>query len=251
MKINFFLLVLWGFLQQIWNFTFRTQQQNNVFPSRDKILQGKFWRNPACIYILPMQPPRISHSFHWWSDWLTHPLPGICKLKVGSCHTPARESASSTGAAPSRSRDQALPKAAELHEPLHVPRETAMCWWRASKLRLLVPRIWEGSGTCRSTSRSWWEPRPVHRRTWKSSELLLPFLHQPQPCSACDVMLYIKAWTEISWKPKFWLKPPLPTRSGGPSTPPLGEEGLLTQGKKSRVPTFHCENYTAFPVGNS
>lgn len=197
-KLIFF-LVLWGFLEQIWNFTFRTQQQNNAFPSRDKILQGKFWRNPACIYILPMQPPRISHSFHW-SDWLTHPLPGICKLKAGSCHTPARESASSTGAAPSRSRDQALPKGAELHEPLHVPGETATCWWRTSKLRIW---IWEGSGTCRSTSRSWWEPRPVHRRTWKSSELLLLFLHQPHPCSACDVMLYIKAWTEISWKPKF------------------------------------------------
>lgn len=185
-----------------------------------------------------MQPPRISHSFHW-SDWLTHPLPGICKLKAGSCHTPARESASSTGAAPSRSRDQALPKGAELHEPLHVPGETATCWWRTSKLRIW---IWEGSGTCRSTSRSWWEPRPVHRRTWKSSELLLLFLHQPHPCSACDVMLYIKASKHELKSPenpnsaneKWRTKHPSPGRRG------IAYLGEKIQGASISLWKLHC-----------
>lgn len=129
-----------------------------------------------------------------------------------------------------------------------------------SQLRLLVPGIWEGSGTSRNKSRLWWEPRPVHRRTWKSSELLRLFHRQPQPCSACAVTLQKLWWchkarAEIPWKPKLWLKPPkavlLPMRSGGPSTPPLRDEGLLTQEKKSRVPTFQCEDHTAFPVGNS
>lgn len=186
-----------------------------------------------------MQPPQISHSFHWWSDWLTHPLPGICKLKAGSCHTPARESASSTGAAPSRSRDQALPKGAELHEPLHVPGETATCWWRTSKLRL---RIWDLQ-----------EYKQVMVRAQTCPQKDLKVLRAPAALSP-PTSPVLSMWCHVVHQSMNWnlLKTQiLPTRSGGPSTPTLGEEGLLTQGKKSRVPAFHCENYTAFPVGNS
>lgn len=192
MEINFFLLVLWGFLQRIWSFTFRTQQRNNVFPSRDKILQGKFSRNPACIYILPVQPVRISHSFLPWSDWLTHPVPGICKGKAGSCHTSVSQPRSheqppaGAGIGPFRKEQSFLNPFMGLDNQACANGER---WGSYIQTRVTRARDLGGIWDLRNTSRLQGEPRPVHGSISKSPELLLLLLHQPQPCSACDVTL--------------------------------------------------------------